>query len=188
MRITAPLFSTGAHQLRRGGSYRVRYRPRGSDDDWVTEEVEGLELVVDELNFCGTFEVEVASLCGGEAGPGSLFNFSETCVSTDDARLPDVEWQLVPNPAIDHFRLTYRPGTLRPARWRLVDVTGRVLQTAWALSTDITGDNVDLRGVPAGIYFVELTAEDGRRGGEKTGGALNSPKSAYPCTDSSCSF
>ena len=149
-----------------GGSYRIRYRPRGSEGDWVTEDVEGLELVVDELNFCGAYEVELASLCGGQAGPGTLFNFSDTCVGTDDTRLPDTDWQVVPNPAVDHFRLImYRSGALRPASLRLLDVTGsRVMYTAQALST---GNHIDLRGLPTGIYFAELTAEDGRRGVKK---------------------
>ena len=142
-----------------GGDYRVRYRPEGNDEEWVSEDVTGIQLEVPDLNLCGSYEVELSSRCNDE-GEVKVFRFSSTCVSTDQVEVPPAAWSISPNPAADRFSVLL-DADLRPEGLRLLDVAGRVVRsvTGGSISTGI-----DVGHLPAGLYFVELTTTGGRRG------------------------
>ncbi|MEM9929508.1 MAG: GEVED domain-containing protein, partial [Bacteroidota bacterium] len=144
-----------------GGTYRVRYRLRDSMDDWVVTDVEGIELTINDLNLCGAYEFEVASLCGGTPGVYRLFYFNDNCTTTRNQRLPDLAWSVFPNPATERTTVSWRPG-LRPTNLSLYDLNGRLLQR----SRNAGGASlaIDLTRVPAGIYLVRLQTADGRTG------------------------
>lgn len=143
-----------------GGSYRLRYRLRDTQDAWVEMDVDVPTAIVRPLNLCATYELEIASLCDGTPGEFRLFLFQDDCTDTDNDRIDPASWSISPNPAYRTTRVSYT-AALRPAGFRLFDAGGRLLRTLvpGALFTDISvGD------LPGGVYLLELRGEDGRRG------------------------
>ena len=143
-----------------GGNYRVRYRPRGTQDDWVTTDVDQPTTTIRLLNLCATYELEIASLCDGEPGDYRLFLFQDDCTSTPDLTIDPASWSVFPNPA--QHTTTIRYDRRFPARQlRLLDATGRVMVSLPPLTG---GTEIAVADLPAGLYFVELRLVDGRRG------------------------
>lgn len=144
-----------------GGSYRVRYRPRESNEAWVELDVDTTSAVVSGLNLCGPYEIELASLCGDTVGDVRIFYFDEVCTSTNNRSLAATEWQLYPNPAVNQATVTW-PSGRAATTIQLFDLSGRELQR---LSSGNGGtERLDLGGLPAGMYLVRLRLADGRTG------------------------
>ncbi|SEQ46050.1 S8 family serine peptidase [Neolewinella agarilytica] len=147
-----------------GGDYRVRYRLRGTMDPWTEEDVRGTAMTVGGLNLCGTYEVELASLCGGEPGPARIFYFMDDCTDTDNPLLSAADWTVFPNPATETTQVRLN-GSLRVESLTLLSIQGRHLRSAPPSSA--ASLDLDLRGIVPGIYLLELRANDGRRGVRK---------------------
>lgn len=77
---------------------------------------------------------------------------------------PSIGIDLFPNPAVG--RTTLRFGSVGgPVRLRLFDHTGRVvMEQGLQAGMGITDHDLDLGGLPAGFYQVQLTAQDGSTG------------------------
>jgi hypothetical protein len=76
----------------------------------------------------------------------------------------DLTWQLYPNPAgnISYLTLQVPEGTILQVR--LIDQNGKILrQFSKTGSGFLQKLPVDLQGIPAGLYTVEVTREDERR-------------------------
>jgi len=147
-----------------GGSYRLRYRLRGTMDAWTEVDTEGTSLEIEDLNLCGAYEVELASLCDGGAGPARIFFFMDDCTDTDDPQLSAAEWTVFPNPASETTRVRLN-GSLRVEALTLLSIRGRHLRSAPPIASAML--DLDLHGIPPGIYLLELRASDGRRGVRK---------------------
>lgn len=143
-----------------GGSYRLRYRPRGTTEAWVEMDVDQPTATVRPLNLCATYELEIASLCDGSPGEYRLFLFMDDCTDTNDNNIAPDAWSVSPNPADQVARVQYNNG-LRPAGLRLLDARGRVIRT---IAPGLDFADVRVSGLPAGLYFLELRLGDGRRG------------------------
>ncbi len=146
-----------------GGSYRLRYRPSGSGEDWTENDVTGVSLEVDKLNLCRAYDVQLASVCGGSPGAYRTFRFSDNCTDTRRPSLPDADWWLSPNPATTFARVDLAPA-LGAGTIRLYSAEGRLLSTQ---RTDGGMTTLVLSSVVAGVYLVELRLTDGRRGVRK---------------------
>lgn len=144
-----------------GGSYRVRYRLRDSQTAWVETDVDGTRLLVDNLNLCGAYEIEIASLCGGSPGEFRRFYFTDVCTNTQDNRLADAAWNVFPNPAAGQTTVSWS-GNLRPTLLRLFDVNGR--QLAQQSLSGGSATQLNLADLPAGVYLLRLQTADGRTG------------------------
>ncbi len=144
-----------------GGSYRLRYRLRGTADAWTETDVTGISLTIPDLNLCGAYEVEVASLCGGSPGPFQLFYFLDNCTDTDTPSLEASEWSVSPNPTAGPLRIEW-PSTVRAAELIVLNVDGRRMRSLPPGNSGQT--SLDLSDLPAGVYLLELRLEDGRRG------------------------
>ena len=142
-----------------GGSYRVRYRPRGSTDEWVSFDIDAPTATVRPLNLCATYELEIASLCNGTPGEFRRFLFLDDCTDTDPGRIDPADWSVYPNPAAGSTRVSISPG-LQPQQLRLFDARGRVLRTVTTRGMDL---DLDLSELAAGLYLLELRLENGRR-------------------------
>ncbi|MEM6772814.1 MAG: GEVED domain-containing protein, partial [Bacteroidota bacterium] len=143
-----------------GGSYRLRYRLRGSDDPWVEMDVDVPSAIIRPLNLCAAYELEIASLCDGQPGPARLFLFMDDCTDADDQRIATEEWTVFPNPAYNLTRVRWERG-LNAAGIRLFDATGRLLQDIPAVAGFV---DIPVGALPAGVYLVELQLRDGRTG------------------------
>jgi len=144
-----------------GGSYLLRYRPVGTQDDWVEISVNDTRQLVEELNLCGAYEIGVASVCDALPGDFRTFTFSDLCVDTDDRIIAASDWSVFPNPAAINTTVTWRPN-LRVTELQLFDLNGRILH-----SSRPTGEaevSLSVSSLPAGIYALRLVTGDGKTG------------------------
>lgn len=146
-----------------GNDYQLRYRLQGSADAWTTLDVTGIIFSVSDLNLCGAYEVELASICSGTPGEFQRFTFGDTCVDTDDQDVPAAAWSIAPNPANSVLQLKFA-GAMQPERLRIYTVAGQLVREfrapqaeSWLALTDL----------PAGLYLVELLTGAGQRGVKK---------------------
>ncbi|MFT5998165.1 MAG: serine protease [Neolewinella sp.] len=144
-----------------GGSYRLRYRLRDSQDEWIELDVDDIYLTLDDINLCGTYEVELASVCGGTPGEFRSFNFNDQCTGTRDNRLPASAWKVFPNPATGQTNVSWS-ANLRATSLQLFDVHGRVVSEVPA--NGVPTATVNLTGLAAGVYLLRLRMADGQVG------------------------
>jgi hypothetical protein len=86
-------------------------------------------------------------------------------VAAPERRPPSAGWTLFPNPARDHVRLAVDLSQDDELAITLVDVAGRVVarRGRQQLQEGRVLLGWDLRGVPSGVYFLEVAHVDGRR-------------------------
>ncbi|MEO0732389.1 MAG: S8 family serine peptidase, partial [Bacteroidota bacterium] len=144
-----------------GGTYLLRFRRQNSNDAWEESEVAGIAASIADLNLCGTYEVELASICDGVVGEFRNFYFNDECTSTPERRLDAGLWSVFPNPAREQTTVRW-PANLRAEGLRLFAADGRLLRSLTGLSTHRLELRLD--GLAAGVYFVELRLQDGRAG------------------------
>lgn len=90
----------------------------------------------------------------------------------DDVSLADIEWQsaederevasgfaLHPNPVSDWLQIDLDEAATKTQSWRLTDLTGRVVEEGKVL----VHAEVDMRGLPAGMYLVTVDGRGTRR-------------------------
>lgn len=80
-----------------------------------------------------------------------------------DAAPVTVDWKLYPNPAGNSIILELNSSTLASLQFSLSSVTGQLLrqQTEFVSINGGRKQNIDLSGLAAGIYFVNLYSKDG---------------------------
>jgi hypothetical protein len=144
-----------------GGSYRVRYRPTGSMDDWAEVDTDTTRVRVDGANLCGSNDIEIASICDNVAGTFQAFVFDNVCTDSPDGRLEAADWSVFPNPAAN-FATVRWSGGLQAREVQLFDLTGRRISSTSNISGNAT--ELNLGGLPAGVYLVRVITEDGRAG------------------------
>ncbi|OAV42865.1 S8 family peptidase [Lewinella sp. 4G2] len=146
-----------------GNDYQLRYRPTFGGVNWTTLDITGIETTVEGLDLCGSYDIELASLCDGTAGDFRAFTFANNCTDTEEPGLGDGDWSVFPNPAYDRVNLR-TVTSLRSDRVRIYGVSGRLFVDRRPSVSDIS---LDVSQLPAGLYLVELTTADGRRGVKK---------------------
>ncbi|TXF89367.1 S8 family serine peptidase [Neolewinella aurantiaca] len=144
-----------------GGSYRLRYRPTDSMDDWAEVDTDTTYVSVDGANLCGTNEIEIASVCDSVAGVFQAFVFDNVCTDTPDGRLEAAAWSVFPNPAANLATVRWSDG-LQPREVQLFDLTGKKISTS--ANTSGTSATLDLSALPAGVYLVRVITQDGLAG------------------------
>lgn len=144
-----------------GGSYRLRYRLRGSQNGWTEVDINGISLTINDLNLCGTYDVELASICGGTPGEFRSFIFNDECTGTRNNQLPATAWKVFPNPAFGETTVSWS-ANLRAAGVQLFDVHGRMISEQPVAGG--TAATVDLSGLSAGVYLLRLQTAGGQVG------------------------
>ncbi|MFT4686263.1 MAG: serine protease [Neolewinella sp.] len=144
-----------------GGSYRIRYRPTGSMDAWAEVSTDTTRVSVDGANLCGSNDIEIASICGNVAGTFQAFVFDNVCTDAPNERLEAADWLIFPNPAADFTTVRWSDG-LRPREVQLFDLAGRKVSSTANTSGNAT--ELNLGGLPAGVYLVRVITRDGRTG------------------------
>lgn len=94
--------------------------------------------------------------------------FLDTCLVGDTTCFPSVfehamlksRWRLQPNPAADFTRLVRTDSPLRISQITLMESTGRV-HRRWQPAGVIREQELDLRGLTPGLYFVLIRDEQG---------------------------
>ena len=140
-----------------GNDYFVRYRLRGSTDEWQEVAVTGLEVEIENLDLCSSYEVELASVCGGAPGVYRRFVFGDDCVDVDGPAAGAMKWGISPNPAEAVATVRYE-GSGRVAVVQLYASSGQLLRVV-RTTTSIT--TLDLSTIPQGVYVVKLQLADG---------------------------
>ncbi|MEM9259367.1 MAG: GEVED domain-containing protein, partial [Bacteroidota bacterium] len=144
-----------------GGDYSLRYRPLNSTEPWTTLTLNTIQTDVQDLNLCGTYEVEVASICDGTVGNYRLFYFNDECTDTDNPRLAASLWSVYPNPAQEETTVSW-PANHRAISLRIFGTDGR--QHLPLVRPAAGQTRLKLASLPAGLYLIELRLEDGRTG------------------------
>lgn len=144
-----------------GGSYRIRYRPTGSMDEWAEVDTDTTRVSVSGANLCGTNEIEIASVCNGVVDTFQAFVFDNVCTDTPDGRLEATNWSMFPNPAAGITTVRWST-SLRPQEIQLFDLTGRRMSTT--RTTSGTTADLNLEGLTPGVYLVRIITQDGRAG------------------------
>lgn len=143
-----------------GGSYRLRYRLRGSEDAWVEMDVDQPFATIRPLNLCAPYELEIASVCDNIPGPYRLFLFMDDCTDTEEQRIGSEEWTIFPNPAYNTTRVRWERG-VEARRVRLFNTSGQLLRE---LPVAANFMDVSVADLAPGIYLLELSLKDGRKG------------------------
>jgi subtilisin family serine protease len=144
-----------------GSSYRVRYRPTGSMDDWAEVDTDTTLVRVNGANLCGSNDIEIASICDNVAGTFQAFVFDNVCTDSPDGRLEASDWSVFPNPAANFATVRWSDG-LRPREVQLFDLTGKRISST--TNTSGTTTELNLGELPAGVYLVRVITQDGRAG------------------------
>jgi len=144
-----------------GGSYRLRYRLKDTQDEWIEVNVDDIYLTLDDINLCGTYDLEIASVCSGTPGAFRSFIFNDQCTGTRNNQLPASAWEVFPNPAVGQTNVSWS-ANLRVAGLQLFDVHGRVVSEVSAAGR--AAATVDLSGLAAGVYLLRLRTSDGQAG------------------------
>lgn len=147
-----------------GGNYAARYRLRGTMNSWTEIETNTNRAIIEGLNLCAAYEVEVASKCDGVTGEFRLFRFMDDCTFTRDPELATGSWTLGPSPAVDQVNVSWTNRISRPEIY-LHAADGRLLSVTKGEGTGQVTIPVDQ--LPPGIYFVRLLAQGGRSGVRK---------------------
>ena len=146
-----------------GGTYRLRYRLADTEDPWTEVDVTGNTTDVADLNLCGTYDVEIASLCDSVAGEYAAFAFDNTCTSDRRPALSVTDWRVFPNPTSGLTSVTWS-GALHPRQIRVYDLNGR--QVSVRNVTGVRAD-LDVSSLNAGLYVIRLITADGRSGARR---------------------
>lgn len=142
----------------------------GSDDVriWVKEE----DAVVSDLILLVGSPDEFVLICF--AGNLELGNLAELAQAFDAEAAQDLarsaaavapDFRISPNPSSGAITLTYADETDRPKRLGVADQSGRSLMTL-----DLTGEptqQITLRGLPPGVYWLQLETEKGKIGAKQ---------------------
>ncbi|MEM9525307.1 MAG: S8 family serine peptidase [Bacteroidota bacterium] len=144
-----------------GGDYSLRYRLQNSTEPWTALTLNTIQTEIQDLNLCGTYEVEVASICGGTVGNYRLFYFNDECTDTDNPRLAAGLWSVFPNPAQEETTVSW-PANTHASGLRVFGVDGRQYLPLTQPATSQT--RLDVSSLAAGLYLIELRLEDGRTG------------------------
>jgi Tfp pilus assembly major pilin PilA len=79
-------------------------------------------------------------------------------VSSEGAPLPDVHWQLQPNPAQNHTAVVFATPTTTELNLGLYDATGRLLRR-YVVASATERIAIDLSDLPSGVLWVRLAHE-----------------------------
>ena len=144
-----------------GNTYRLRYRERATPD-FTEQQVEGLTAVIDGINLCSSYEIQIASVCDDGVGSYRTTFLGDDCVSDRPVEIPDRLWSLFPNPAGISTTLSWK-AEVRVAHLALYAADGR---RVWEATPDPGQDRLTVSTgiLPAGIYVLKLTGSDGSRG------------------------
>ncbi|MBB4079735.1 subtilisin family serine protease [Lewinella aquimaris] len=144
-----------------GGAYVIRYRKRTAPD-YTEKKIEGLTFTIQNINLCSSYEVQIASDCDGTVGEFRTVYLGDDCVSQRPTAFLPSEWSVYPNPSTSHATVNW------PPEWhiRAVALYGADGRPVWDTSADTTTGQllIPLNDLPTGVYFIRLTATDGRRG------------------------
>lgn len=90
----------------------------------------------------------------------------QLATSVDEVFAARTDLQCFPNPAEGHSRLRYTVHGTTAIHFMLTDATGRSIRQLPQVmrSSGRYEQEVDLAGLPAGLYFVQLTTDAGRTG------------------------
>jgi serine protease len=130
-------------------------------DAWAEVSTDTTRVSVDGANLCGSNDIEIASICGNVAGTFQAFVFDNVCTDAPNERLEAADWLIFPNPAADFTTVRWSDG-LRPREVQLFDLAGRKVSSTANTSGNAT--ELNLGGLPAGVYLVRVITRDGRTG------------------------
>ncbi|MFM1744707.1 MAG: hypothetical protein RLZZ630_644, partial [Bacteroidota bacterium] len=84
-----------------------------------------------------------------------LFDAQHSCTTAGLSSMGESEWKIYPNPAEDHLLIDFPKGNSQStnATYRLVDSRGRQCLSGYLT---ITSTRIDLRGLSAGVYVLEI--------------------------------
>ena len=145
-----------------GQQYRVRYRPRGSDEDFRERSVSGTTTDIADLDLCASYEVRVASTCDDGAGADRTVYFGDDCTAADEPRLPASRWSVYPNPATDEVLLEWSTGVVA-TDLTVFSVAGHLVSRQ-TIASGAGEASLRVTGWVPGVYVLRLTTADGMCG------------------------
>lgn len=144
-------------------SYIVRWRDTESGQ-WETNSTLDPEYLIEGLNNCSSYEIEIFSVCGNAISGDIALTVSTACVNsaTEPAGLAEVA--VYPNPFRDQFTCEVDLLESGPMRAVLLNAAGSVVaQQSWAQLS--AGRNLLPLDIPsaasAGVYILRLQTERG---------------------------
>ncbi|MBK8706240.1 MAG: CotH kinase family protein [Saprospiraceae bacterium] len=144
-------------------SYIVRWRDAESGQ-WEAISVLDPEFIIEGLNNCSTYEIEVFSVCGNTVSADVAFSVSTACANsaTEPAGLAEVS--VYPNPFRDQFTCEIDLMDAGPLKATLLTTAGAVVaQQSWEQLSP--GQNMLALELPssagAGMYILRLQTERG---------------------------
>lgn len=110
-----------------------------------------------DLTGDGKLEVVLGNQRGGLQLFGTELSAFVPPVNVGSPSISDFEFQLIPNPTLDHTIIVMKGNWKQEKNWVLVDVLGRIIQKGNTNQTQIT---LNTRDLSAGIYYVQVEMGD----------------------------
>ncbi|MEM7368727.1 MAG: S8 family serine peptidase [Bacteroidota bacterium] len=88
--------------------YLLRYRSM-NDSSWTEKTTEADSFLLDKLDFCQSYEVQIKSICGEtESEFGAVDTFSTLCRTAIGSKFPEGSLKAYPNPFSDQIIVQFR--------------------------------------------------------------------------------
>ncbi len=144
--------------------YTVRYRKIGITG-WTTKQTKTNNILMDPLEFCKEYEVNVRANCiGFNTDYSSSIFFSTLCTTSTsgEALAYELGFSISPNPFSDKLNLRFQLSQAGPASFEINDIYGRALFQQKMELTAGTHDMALSPDLAPGIYFLNLKLVEGQ--------------------------
>lgn len=167
--IPAPVVEAGFSFLNNNGGDCVRLRGNGLEsidevcyeDTWGGRSGKSLER---RSPFAPSADSATwgSSIDGEKGTPGRTNSLTTTGVRSDTGRTEESHLRIVPNPAHDYFEVAFDENVLGRGHVRIITADGRTVRRL----ENVAGHaEISLKGLPAGLYLVEVIGDINHGGG-----------------------
>lgn len=139
-------------------AYIIRYRPVGADE-WESEATQDTTFVLQDLDFCTSYELEIQSVCDNTTSSTTIYYFDTSCTNDTDDLEPIAEVTAFPNPFQEGFTINLVLQDGGPLNWVLFDAQGRLIRQSIGEFYGAGQHRIqisDLSSLASGVYWLQL--------------------------------
>jgi hypothetical protein len=142
-------------------AYIVRYRVLGTAE-WSSEATQNTDLVLQGLEFCTTYELQIQTVCSSSTSETTPYYFETACTNSTEDLDPIVDVQAYPNPFQEAFRVDLVLDESGDLDWQLFNAQGQLIRQELGVYYPSGQHRIemnDLDQLSSGVYWLRLAHE-----------------------------
>lgn len=139
-------------------AFIIRYRQVG-EDDWTSEATQDTEYILQGLEFCTNYEIEIETVCSNNTSETSSYYFETDCTSAAEDLAAIVDVQAYPNPFQTNFTVDLILKESGPLHWQLFNAQGQLVRKSggnYVSSGQHRLQFEELDQLTSGVYWLHL--------------------------------